>query len=304
MNISKTNIAAKATSLVENHSFLATLLAMLCLAFAVNYFLLGPGSDGGSGFGGTGKAGGESGFGGTGKGPDTGPGFKLGANEQDSLDNDDSFADTLMPDFDEFQSAYRAENLLAIQLPARSQDTAPLPAEPAFDVSMLRLTPMPNPLEKTQANNRPDKANNAGISSVIETITLAENKAIGEVMDEPNMDHIVDNEINQMANQTLFSSQDILNRLMLVEAQASIEQTTGEQSIMNGSTADSQTGIDTSENIALADNTIRNRIALPARPERPDRLSVPARIDPVQRVNIPTPPPVRPMRTLSTLLNR
>ena len=304
MKISKTNIAAKATTLVENHSFVATLLAMLCLAFAVNYFLVGPGSDGGSGLGGTGKAGGESGFGGTGKGPDTGPGFKLGANEQDSLDSDDSFADTLIPDFDKFQSDSRGGNQLAIQLPALSQDTAPLPEVPAFDVSMLRLTPMPNPLTKTQANRRPDKANNSQISYVIETVTLAESIAIGEVKDSPNLDHLVDNEISQMANQTLFSSLDILNRLMLVEAQASLEQTTGEQSITNGSNTDGQTSIDASENIALADNTIRNRIALPARPERPDRLSVPARIAPVQRVNIPTPPPVRPMRTLSTLLNR
>ncbi len=297
-------MAAKATTLVENHSFVATLLAMLCLAFAVNYFLVGPGSDGGSGLGGTGKAGGESGFGGTGKGPDTGPGFKLGANDRDSLDNDDSFADTLMPDFDEFQSTSSAENLLAIQLPARSQDNSPLPEAPTFDISMLRLTPMPNPLTKAVANDRPDKANNSETSAVIETISLAESKAIDAMKGTPDLDNLVDNEISQMTNQTLFSSLDILNRLMLVEAQASLDQTTGEQSIMNGTTPDSQTSIDASENIALADNTIRNRIALPARPERPDRLSVPARIAPVQRVNIPTPPPVRPMRTLSTLLNR
>ncbi|MGY8789826.1 MAG: hypothetical protein ACKVKR_05970, partial [Pseudomonadales bacterium] len=86
---SNSGIAVKATTLVENHTFLATVLAALCLLFAVNYYLIGPGSDGGSGLGGTGKYG-ESGLGGTGKTPDSGSGFKLGAADsadEESKDN-------------------------------------------------------------------------------------------------------------------------------------------------------------------------------------------------------------------------
>ena len=92
------NLTTRATALVENHSLLATLLAALCLAFAINLFLTGPGSDGGSGFGGTGKFPGESGFGGTGKTPNDGSGLKLGANDSnddDGLSPLDSLRDEL-----------------------------------------------------------------------------------------------------------------------------------------------------------------------------------------------------------------
>lgn len=302
MKRSTTNIASKATTLVENHSLVASLLAVLCLAFAVNYFLVGPGSDGGSGFGGTGKAGGESGFGGTGKGPDMGPGFKLGANDQDSANGQDSLTDTL-PGFEEFRDGANSENSLAMSLPALASDNGSIPQTPEFDISMLKLTPQPDFLAEITPDNRSAESVDTDISSIVETISLVEVKVIDEVKESTDFDSLVGTEINQLADETLLSSLDILNRLMLVEAQAKLlESTASNNSAIDGDTQ----GITDlgNERIALADNTIRNRIALPARPERPDRLNVPARIAPVQRVNIPSPPPVRPMRTLSTILNR
>jgi hypothetical protein len=302
MKRSTTNIASKATTLVENHSLVASLLAVLCLAFAVNYFLVGPGSDGGSGFGGTGKAGGESGFGGTGKGPDMSPGFKLGANDQDSANGQDSLTDTL-PGFEEFRDGANSENSLAMSLPALASDNGSIPQTPEFDISMLKLTPQPDFLAEITPDNRSAESVDTDISSIVETISLVEVKVIDEVKELTDFDSLVGTEINQLADETLLSSLDILNRLMLVEAQAKLlESTASNNSAIDGDTQ----GITDlgNERIALADNTIRNRIALPARPERPDRLNVPARIAPVQRVNIPSPPPVRPMRTLSTILNR
>jgi len=302
MKRSTTNIASKATTLVENHSLVASLLAVLCLAFAINYFLVGPGSDGGSGFGGTGKAGGESGFGGTGKGPDMGPGFKLGANDQDSANGQDSLTDTL-PGLEEFRDGVNSENSLAMSLPALASDNGSIPQTPEFDISMLKLTPQPDFLAEITPDNRSAESVDTDISSIVETISLVEVKVIDEVKESTDFDSLVGTEINQLADETLFSSLDILNRLMLVEAQAKLL----ESAVSNSSTIDGDTQEITdlgNERIALADNTIRNRIALPARPERPDRLNVPARIAPVQRVNIPSPPPVRPMRTLSTILNR
>ncbi len=302
MKRSTTNIASKATILVENHSLVASLLAVLCLAFAVNYFLVGPSSDGGSGFGGTGKAGGESGFGGTGKGPDMGPGFKLGANDQDSADGQDSLTDTL-PGFEEFRDGANSENSLAMSLPALASDNGSIPQTSEFDISMLKLTPQPDFLAEITPDNRSAESVDTDISSIVETISLVEVKVIDEVKESTDFDSLVGTEINQLADETLLSSLDILNRLMLVEAQAKLlESTASNNSAIDGDTQ----GITDlgNERIALADNTIRNRIALPARPERPDRLNVPARIAPVQRVNIPSPPPVRPMRTLSTILNR
>lgn len=302
MKRSTTNIASKATTLVENHSLVASLLAVLCLAFAVNYFLVGPGSDGGSGFGGTGKAGGESGFGGTGKGPDMGPGFKLGANDQDSANGQDSLTDTL-PGFEEFRDGANSENSLAMSLPALASDNGAISQTSEFDISMLKLTPQPDFLAEITPDNRSAESVDTDISSIVETISLVEVKVIDEVKESTDFDSLVGTEINQLADETLLSSLDILNRLMLVEAQAKLlESTASNNSAIDGDTQ----GITDlgNERIALADNTIRNRIALPARPERPDRLNVPARIAPVQRVNIPSPPPVRPMRTLSTILNR
>ena len=302
MKRSTTNIASKATTLVENHSLVASLLAVLCLAFAINYFLVGPGSDGGSGFGGTGKAGGESGFGGTGKGPDMGPGFKLGANDQDSANGQDSLTDTL-PGFEEFRDGANSENSLAMSLPALASDNGSIPQTPEFDISMLKLTPQPDFLAEITPDNRSAESVDTDISSIVETISLVEVKVIDEVKESTDFDSLVGTEINQLADETLLSSLDILNRLMLVEAQAKLL----ESAVSNSSTIDGDTQEITdlgNERIALADNTIRNRIALPARPERPDRLNVPGRIAPVQRVNIPSPPPVRPMRTLSTILNR
>ena len=303
MKRSTTSIASKATTLVENHSLVASLLAVLCLAFAVNYFLVGPGSDGGSGFGGTGKAGGESGFGGTGKGPDIGPGFKLGANDQDSANSQDSLIDTLNPGFDEFRDGGNSEHSLAMSLPALANDNGSIPQTPEFDISMLKLTPQPDFLAEITPDNHSAESLDTDISSIVETISLVEGEVINEVKESTDFDSLVGAEINQLADETLLSSLDILNRLMLVEAQAKLLKSAAS----NSSTIDGDTqGITdlSNERIALADNTIRNRIALPARPERPDRLNVPGRIAPVQRVNIPSPPPVRPMRTLSTILNR
>ncbi len=292
----KKNIATKAATFVENHSFVASLLAVLCLAFAVNYYLVGPGSDGGSGLGGTGKAGGESGFGGTGKGPDTGPGFKLGANDQDSLNNRDSLTETLIPGFDEYSDADNTGKQLAVQLSELDRDNASANEGPKFDITMLKLTPLANPIAKMAPDYRPETTPDLDIS-------LAALKIIAEGTESTELDNIVINEINQLANQTLPSSIDILNRLMLVEAEARLRESTGSNPSANDFD-DQVIGNLENENVALADNTVRNRIALPARPERPDRLNVPARIAPVQRVNIPSPPPVRPMRTLSTILNR
>jgi hypothetical protein len=85
---------------------------------------------------------------------------------------------------------------------------------------------------------------------------------------------------------TLVASLDILNSLILAETEATLQ-------IAEVGTVDSAT-----------DATIRNRIAVPVRPERPDRFAVPTRIKPIQRVDVPAPPPVRPMRTLSTILNK
>ena len=303
MKSSRPNIAHKATTLVENHSSVAFLLAVLCLAFAVNYFLVGPGSDGGSGLGGTGRTGGESGFGGTGKGPDMGSGFKLGANDQDSSNSEDSLSDILIPNFDEFRDATNTENSLAMPFPALAKDNGSIPETPEFDISMLKLTPLPKVLPKIAPDNRSAESPDTDISSIVETISLAEVKVIDEVRESTDFDNLVGIEINQLANETLLSSLEILNRLMLVEVQANLLQSTASNTSAINSDVQVIGDLD-SENIALADNTIRNRIALPARPERPDRLNVPARIAPVQRVNIPTPPPVRPMRTLSTILNR
>jgi len=71
MKAPEANISTKAAAWVENHTWMSLLLVVLCLAFAVNLYFWGPGSDGGSGLGGTGLYGGESGLGGTGKSPDS-----------------------------------------------------------------------------------------------------------------------------------------------------------------------------------------------------------------------------------------
>ena len=294
MRNTSTNIAAKTSELVENHSFVSMLLAVLCLAFAVNYFLLGPGSDGGSGLGGTGKFGGESGLGGTGKGPDSGAGFKLGATEGDERE---SYKDYLIPNNVEIDYSPLLQSI--------AQSTT-LP-QPEFDVSSLRLS-----LADVPAQKRLDK--NAVIGSIegieaIEAIEAIESfdKNIAAINiqataapentifeNAASISQFLSEQLEQANAEVLVSSLDILNSLIIAEAQTRI--------VGIGDIAESDNT--TNENLAISDSTIRNRVSVPVRPERPDRFTGPARITTVQRIDVPSPPPVRPMRTLSTLLNR
>ncbi len=297
MRNSSTNIAAKTSELVENHSFVAMFLAVLCLAFAVNFFLLGPGSDGGSGLGGTGKFGGESGLGGTGKGPDSGAGFKLGATEGEKREPYNNY---LIPNNVEIDHSPLLESIA---------QTTPLPLA-EFDVSNLRLS-----LADVRVQERLNKntvigniegidgiegiksiegfdkniaAINLPATALPENITLENAASISQFLSE---------ELEQASADILVSSLDILNSLMIAEAQTRIVGIAAIEGI-------EQTASTANKDLAIADSTIRNRISVPVRPERPDRFTGPARITTIQRIDVPSPPPVRPMRTLSTLLNR
>jgi hypothetical protein len=275
---SNSDIAAKATTLVENHTFLSTVLAALCLLFAVNYYLTGPGSDGGSGLGGTGKYG-ESGLGGTGKTPDNGSGFKLGAadNNADEKNNDNNQQNGITDQFlvPEHLGSFplTSEQLLADNLPATEQNT--------FDVHALRLAPL--------AFSKQDLTGDVSeVSAMIAAITL------DKTPDSPNRNELESllTENNALSSDILVSSMDILSSLMLAETENSLRLAIAE-------------GVDSMQ-IADANikSMIRTKLVVPARPERPDRFSIPVRITPVQRVGLPSPPPVRPMRTFSTLLNK
>lgn len=271
MNNNKhTAISVKTAALVENHSLLFSLLAMLCLLFAVNFFLTGPGSDGGSGLGGTGRTGGESGFGGTGKAPDSGPGFKLSAydNGDKEKNNEQNLIDGPADLHDEIVQSL-LDNQLALT------DTT------EFDVTMLRLTPeaIPGSLTTDQADDLAI-ANNR-VAALVQGTELTDQASAVDLALAGNMVNI--------ASDTLGSSLDILDSLMLAEAEARVGLPVSDATIADDSTFDS---------------TMRTRVVMPVRPERPDRLSMPSRITPVQRVDIPAPPPVRPMRTLSAILNR
>lgn len=269
MKNARSNLTSKAAELVENHSLLASLLAVLCLAFAVNFFLTGPGSDGGSGFGGTGKFGGESGFGGTGKTPDGG--LKLGADDTDDADH---------KQYDEYSQSpvYSTLDALREELDRTTVESTPIASlaaitpKPEFDVSALRLSPEPIP---SPVNG---KSGPTRIDSLVADVALPDA--------EPRMDGILQDEKAVIAADTLVASLDILNSLILAEAEAALQ-------IAEAAPADS-----------ASDAAIRQRVSVPVRPERPDRFTVPTRITPVSRVDIPAPPPVRPMRTLSSLLNR
>lgn len=257
------NFTARAAALVESHSLLATLLAVLCLAFAINFFLTGPGSDGGSGFGGTGKFPGESGFGGTGKTPNDGSGLKLGANDSSDQELPLSPLDSLRNEL----------NLDAASTRTRIASLAITP-RPQFDVSVLRFSPEA-PLAPAPGLDIAEQA-------------LIDELVAGVILDgqDGQVETILQDERHEIAADTLVASLDILNSLILAESQAALEIT---ETLLADTSA--------------TDAMIRTRIAVPVRPERPDRFTVPTRISPVQRVDIPAPPPVRPMRTLSTLLN-
>lgn len=254
MNTRKPTATAKATALVEQHSTLATLLAVLCLAFAVSFFF-GPGSDGGSGLGGTGKFGGESGLGGTGKTPDSGPSFKLGANHADQDDGLES------------QTTRRAggQGPDKAQAPVLIATVTDVP----FDIKSLRLSPDPV-IAST------DHQDTSDILDLVNAIDLES--------EEPAIDAILQAEKDTIYTNALVSSLDILDGLMVAEAETSLQ-------------------LAASATVADTDSNIRSRVSMPVRPERPDRLSVPTRVTAVPRTAIPKPPPVRPMRTLSTLLN-
>ena len=267
MSKSRESIAAKTTELVENHSILAGLLAVLCLVFAVNFYMTGPGSDGGSGLGGTGKFGGESGLGGTGKAPDPGSAFKLGATEVD--DNHD-FARDL-------------EDHLQVQ---ENEDSISADSETtllAFDVHSFRLSPesvLTPPLMP---------APNTDIPSIADLTFDVSSELLFDKTFEGGIDidtSVVSAEVYTMSSEALVTSLEIMSNLMLAETETSLQ-------LAAADTTQSE-----------SDATIRNRVSVPVRPERPDRFTTPSRITPVQRVNIPAPPPVRPMRTLSSILNR
>jgi hypothetical protein len=265
------DMTSKATAMVENRSVLATLLAMLCLVFAVNYFLTGPGSDGGSGLGGTGKFGGESGLGGTGKMPDGGYGFKLGATD----------ADKDQPDNDRDVIPAGHANLEALQ--AELDITTP---KPAFDVASLRLSPASAPLlDELDGFSR---ATEIDINTLSEVDALVASIRFDDAAEETgSLRTLVQSEQVAIAADTLVASLDILDSLMLAEA----------------ATEMAVSPMVAANNNDNSDEAIRQRIAMPVRPERPDRFTMPYRVGPVQRVDLPAPPPVRPMRTLSSLLN-
>lgn len=268
----KHGIAVKTTALVEQNAYLAGLLAVLCLLFVVNFFLAGPGSDGGSGLGGTGKfgggAGGESGLGGTGKAPDPGSAFKLGAADTDHEPRTEKDSLFLGSDFNTTNSA----ELLAAQPPEFDVDSLRLslgdPASADAAASSLPGEPVLAP-EKIAAANRE-------VAELVATVNLPDTAATSQAYSA---------QVAEITADTLVDSLEILNSLMLAEAETSLD-------------------ISARENLDAAQSMTRQRLAIPIRPERPDRFTVPARITPVQRVNIPSAPPVRPMRTLSTLLNK
>jgi hypothetical protein len=270
---SNSGIAVKATALVENHSFLATVLAVLCLLFAVNFYLTGPGSDGGSGLGGTGKYG-ESGLGGTGKTPDNGSGFKLGAadnaDDADEISRESSRQNGITDNLGSLPFALDIQpaKLLAENSPSLESNT--------FDVNALRLAPQSLPQDFTSEARE--------VAAMIAAIKLDQDPG------QLELDTLLA-ENNNLSSDVLVSSMDILNSLMLAETENSLRLAAAE-------------GVDS---VQIADANIkaliRTRLAVPVRPERPDRFSIPTRITPVQRVGMPSPPPVRPMRTLSSLLN-
>lgn len=276
MRKSRESIAAKTTELVENHSILAGLLAVLCLVFAVNFYMTGPGSDGGSGLGGTGKFGGESGFGGTGKAPDPGSAFNLGASDID--DNQDFTRE-------------REDHLQALE----NDDSISADSEAsllAFAVHSLRLspesvlTPPVTPVRNAEIPSITDLAFDATNELPELDIEANQTQLLFEKVFEGEIDTgMVSKEVFTMSSQALITSLEIMSSLMVAETETSL-QLAAEDTAQAGS-----------------DATIRNRVSVPVRPERPDRFTVPSRISPVQRVNIPAPPPVRPMRTLSSILN-
>ena len=274
---SNSGIAVKATTLVENHTFLATVLAALCLLFAVNYYLTGPGSDGGSGLGGTGKYG-ESGLGGTGKTPDSGSGFKLGAADsadEESKDNSqqNGISDQFLIPEKSGSLLFTSEQLLANNLSATEYN--------AFDVNALRLAP--------QTFSKQDLTSDLSeVSAMIAAITLDQTPGSSNRIE---LESLL-SENDALSSDILVSSMDILSSLMLAEAENSLL-----LAIAEG--ADSMQIAD-----ANIKSMIRTKLVVPSRPERPDRFSIPARITPVQRVGLPSPPPVRPMRTFSSLLNK
>lgn len=260
----KASIAQKTATLIESHSTLAILLAVLCLAFAVNFSFFGPGSDGGSGLGGTGKFGGESGLGGTGKTPDSGPSFKLGADDSEDRDNAldrDGVPGTGYRKHADDTDTFRTGEMLAS-------------LEDRFDVERLRLSladPVPAPADRTPVVHEPD------VAALVNAVDLDVNdNAISQMLAQ---------EKATISNNALVSSLDVLDGLMLAEAETRMTLATGQ--------AEEHGDVNT-----------RSRVNMPVRPERPDRLSVPTRVTAVPRTAIPTPPPVRPMRTLSSLLNR
>ena len=268
----KTGIVVKTTELVENHNYLAILLAVLCMAFAVNLFLTGPGSDGGSGLGGTGKFGGESGLGGTGKAPDPGSAFKLGtadgSQEYDSLSDADDFSKELEEHFE----AISSDTMLA-------KDDLPI-----LDVNSLRLTPQQFDTKLLKGTAILPSIRN-GTIAVMPDATEA--KSIAEATTNIDLHTGVNEaELVSMSSSALVTSFEIMSSLMTAQAEMAMQIATLESA-------------DTAVN-----SSIRNRVNKPVRPERPDRFNIPARISPVQRADIPTPPPVRPMRTLSGLLNQ
>jgi len=274
MSTGKPTTTTRIAAQMENHSYLLSLLALLCLLFAVNFFV-GPG---GSGLGGTGKSGGESGFGGTGNLPDGGPGFSLGAT--------DIHYDKDVNDIQEMDMSGPSPKAGLVN-PEENVDESPY-----FDIAAIRLSPVPEAMKAT----RPDKSR---VDTLIAEISLPELATTsGHAPGLNNQPINQDTSLGSPDSSFLVTDADILNSLLLAEASVSLH------SELNAM-ADSSAILAMEDSVDDdTDKAVRQRLALPARPERPDRINVPGRVNVIQRIDIPAAPPVRPMRTMSTLLSK
>jgi hypothetical protein len=241
--------------------YLFVLLLLLLLALgAQKLFFIDPGSDAGSGIGGTGKAGNEfggSGLGGTGK---SGGGLKLGAADDDESADSGPASLEIVPQYEEAL----AGTAMSVELKALL---------PRVEVSTLRLTPEPLPalavLRQQALVSRFDLAEFTVHLSKAETVSR-------ELMQQ------IKAELDVLPSREQFAPPALQQNPLIAEAVSELD----------------LPGFDT-EGVGTTAVTIgqeRNRLSLPVRPERPERPgNLSPRIMPVERVNLP-PPPVRPMR--------
>ena len=306
MEKNKQTFSVSEAEKIENRSFFAALAALLCLLFAINFLFIGGPGDGGSGLGGTGRMGGEGGMGGTGMspGPNLGP-VNLGSVDDESKDSN-GYAETGEPSL----SGFRNEIMASLEA-ADTQNNAdmpsagylPYPSElirqeylgsaPLVFINEIQLTPdeskqtgelvalidlIPHDDTLLQDISEPQLTEN--IVNEIPAISNASGLEQSEIT--LTMKSVIDEDNKAFATAQIQSASQVIDSLMLAENQA-LENILTDQTVAN--------------NDARSE---RSRINLPVRPERPDRVNIPSRINTVDRVNIPT-PPVRPMRTISTL---